>query len=138
MRMTEAERLQQNKIDYDTFIREQRQKDYDEKYVNSWRLTCDGVVIDHSPSRYNSSMLNLGDRLVKSTYCQEMLQHFMWNIEAALNDKDWTFEGHGGKQTAAEWLAFQENRLGVKLTLNLEINPPGEFLPLCPLFQKRS
>lgn len=98
-----------------------RQADFDAKYKDSHRLVCDGVVIDQVAA-------NLGN-----DFSIRMLGYFMQNIERALTNPNWVFDG---KQSAAEWLKFQESRLGVKLTLNLRIVPPGGVLPLCPYLAK--
>lgn len=107
-------------VDITSLSKEQQQRDFNERYKNSWKLTCNGIVIDQIPAR-----LNFGG----SDFCRRMLTYFKDHIEAALTQPDWKFDN---KQSAAEWRAGQENRLGIRLSLCLKIHEPGEVLPLCP------
>ena len=98
------------------WIRDRRNRDFVEKYKNSHKLLCDGVVIDQVPGRHPTD------------FAVRLLTNFRDNILQALSDPGFLFDG---KQSGAEWLVMQEARLGVKLSSNLSIVGPGEVLPLC-------
>lgn len=101
------------------YIQARRREDRVEGFVKSWRVLCDGKVIEHTPAR-------LGDYAERS--CRDFLKH----IESALKDDELDWVGYGGRMTAQEWLVHHENRFGMPLTANLELVPPGEKYPLCP------
>lgn len=96
-----------------------RAEDRTERYVNSWRVVCGGVVTDQTPARHGRD------------FAVRMCSHFADNICGALIKPDWVFDGSGGRQSAKEWIEHHEKRLGTKLSLDLRIVPPGEVLPLC-------
>ena len=104
------------------YIQERRRQDRIEEFVQSWRILCDGKVIEHTPARH-------GDYAERS--CRDFLEH----IKSALKDDEWDWEGYGGRMTAKEWLAHHEGRFGMPLTENLELVPPGKKYPLCPGLQ---
>lgn len=100
----------------------ERQKAWTENYINSWRLTCDGIVIDEHSA-------HLGEK-----FCLSLINSFMGSILKALTEPGWKFND---KIPAGQWLAGQEQRYGLKLTTNLAIHPPGEFLPLCDYLKQK-
>lgn len=89
-----------------------------------YRLVCAGVVIDQIEA-------HLGPE-----FSTRMLMCFRDNIQKALTDPSWRYNN---TMSGKEWLAWQENRLGVKLSDNLTILGPddGQSLRLCPYLVNR-
>jgi hypothetical protein len=96
----------------------EHETDRSEKFVNCFRLLCDGVVIDQVSRR------------LQTHFAMNLLERFKQNIADALSDPTWTFGGRV-PMTAEKWLEYQRDRLGVVLTKNLEIVNPGTYYPVC-------
>ena len=92
--------------------------------MKCYKLVCASVVID------------VVDAFLGEDFSNRMLRCFRDNIQKALTDPSWRYNG---TMSGKEWLAWQENRLGVKLSDNLTILGPdeGQSLRLCPYLVNR-
>lgn len=89
----------------------------DASVVDSWRLVCDGFVLDHIQPR-------LGEEFVRS-----ILGSFRDNLVSAVTDPDWTFTGYGCRDMSAdEWLRGHEERL----CFELRGRDPEDFVIVAP------
>lgn len=102
-----------------------RQQDRQEQFRNSYRVVSNGIVVTETPAR-------LGE-----DFARRMCEYFVGYVKSALHDLNWVFDGCGGKKSGTEWLRWQEERLGAKLSDDVRIVPPGEVLPLCPDLRDR-
>lgn len=96
-------------------LHDRRQKDLKEHLVSHYRLLCDGIVISSIPKHLAKELISL-------------LECFKNHLFNAITDPNFSFD----KMSRSEYIKFHENNLGVKITTNLEIVPPGNWYPLAP------
>lgn len=97
---------------YKKYLRERNERNVATNYRYCYRLLCDGVVID----------------TVNQKEAVSLFEYFKDNLTRAFGDSGYVFDG---KMERDAWIQHHETRLGVKLSANLEIVPPGDEFPLC-------
>lgn len=105
-------------------LRLRREQDARDRFKNSYRLLCRGVVIGQSPKR-------LGEEFgIRS------LQYYRNNLQSALNSPiTFKFIGAGGEMYAAEYLDYHSRKLGMTIVDDFLIVDPGEVYPLAPKWE---
>lgn len=109
---------------YSRWTRQKQREDRACNFTKSWRVIVDDKVISQTPAR-------LGDE-----FARRMCEHFRDNILSAFaalkKGERWTWDDKPDGMQAQEWVEFHEDRLGMKLSENVEIVGPGESYRLAP------
>lgn len=96
----------------------QKELDLQVNYVNSYRLLCRDIVISQTDKRFGRD------------FALRALEQFCDHLKNAINTPE-TFE-FDGRYTAAQYIQYHEERLGMHITDDFRIVEPGEVYPLAP------
>lgn len=116
--MLSLDLIESSRTDLERSRAAQKELDLQAKYVDSYRLLCRGIVISQT------------SKFLGRDFALRGLEQFWEHLRKAINKPE-TFE-FDGRYTAAQYIQYHEERLGMPITDDFRIVEPGEVYPLAP------